>query len=302
MKIAVLMSTYNGHKYLNEQIKSLASQSVAKDIILYIRDDGSSDDTLDIIESWKSKINIVCIKGKNIGPAMSFWKLLMNPKIQADYYALCDQDDIWDCNKLERAVKALKQEEGVCLWCSNCRIIDSKGKVIQRELYNQKPDFSIDSQIVCGTTQGCAMTFDNKLRKYIMDKKIDGYPMHDFVLMTYAIALGKIIYEEQPSFGYRVHDNNVVARAGKRKTKKIIDAYNRWFSNKHKNELSRYLKIFCANNRNYLDKKTLDFLEDIYKSPHNFTKRLKVVHNSKCKSYNKKSERTFKIRTLLGVI
>ena len=61
MKIAVLMSTYNGEKYLDEQLESLAKQTVADKMTLYIRDDGSTDRTFDIIEKWKSKINIVQI-------------------------------------------------------------------------------------------------------------------------------------------------------------------------------------------------------------------------------------------------
>ena len=60
MKIAILMSTYNGHEYLNEQLKSIANQTVVEQISLYIRDDGSTDDTVEIIERWKSKIRYLC--------------------------------------------------------------------------------------------------------------------------------------------------------------------------------------------------------------------------------------------------
>ena len=62
MKIAVLMSTYNGHSYLNEQLKSLAQQTVAEDVTVYIRDDGSTDDTFKIIEKWKTRMDIVLYK------------------------------------------------------------------------------------------------------------------------------------------------------------------------------------------------------------------------------------------------
>ena len=77
------------------------------------------------------------------------------------------------------------------------------------------PNFAIDAQMVCGTTQGCAMLFNNKLRQYLINRNLSGKPMHDFVVMTYAIAIGKVIYDEEPSFGYRVHENNVVAKEGK---------------------------------------------------------------------------------------
>ena len=76
MNIAVLMSTYNGHSYLNEQLKSLAQQTVAEDVTVYIRDDGSTDDTFKIIEKWKTRMAIVLYKESNAGPAMSFGNYL----------------------------------------------------------------------------------------------------------------------------------------------------------------------------------------------------------------------------------
>ena len=73
--------------------------------------------------------------------------------------------------------------------------------------------------------------------------------MNDFVIMTYAIAFGGVIYEDTPLFGYRVHENNVIAKEGKGIIKKFIGSFNRWFSKENKNELSKYLEIFCENNR-----------------------------------------------------
>ena len=84
--------------------------------------------------------------------------------------------------------------------------------------------------------------------------------------------------------------------------KKFIGSFNRWFSKENKNELSKYLEIFCENNRKYLDESMLKFLEDICDSTSSIYKRFKVISDPKCKSFNKKSERTFKIRVLLGVI
>ena len=130
MKIAVLMSTYNGHKYLDKQLKSIAEQTVVNHLTLYIRDDGSKDDTFDIIDKWKNKINIVLYKEKNAGPAMSFWQLLMKSEVKADYYAFCDQDDVWDKDKIEKGIEKLKGS--IQLYACNCRIIDEKDVVIKK--------------------------------------------------------------------------------------------------------------------------------------------------------------------------
>ena len=105
-KVAILMSTYNGEKYLKEQIESLLAQTYGN-IEIYIRDDGSKDNTIKIIKNYKEKYNNIVLKeGKNIGFINSFFELL-NLCNDADYYAYCDQDDVWMNDKIERAVKFL---------------------------------------------------------------------------------------------------------------------------------------------------------------------------------------------------
>lgn len=302
MKVAVLMSTYNGHKYLAKQMESLAKQTLNNDMIIYIRDDGSTDDTLEIIEQWKSKLNIVLYKGKNIGPAYSFWKLFMNSEINADFYAFCDQDDLWDSNKIEKGVSALERQEVEALWCTNCRIIDQNDNVIMDEMNNKSPSFSIISQMVCGTTQGCAMMFNDTLRKYIYSKNIREIPMHDFVVMTYAIAKGKVIYDDSPSFGYRIHANNVVANRGKTVFKHISDLLYNWFSKEHIYENSKYANKLLSDNKDFLDLQTIQYLESIIACKNSLKNRLEIVQHPLSLNINKKAERSFKIKVMLGII
>ena len=77
MKIAILMSTYNGEKYLDEQLESIFKQNINAKITLYVRDDGSTDSTIAIIQQWKQKLDIVLYKEKNLGPAGSFGDYLL---------------------------------------------------------------------------------------------------------------------------------------------------------------------------------------------------------------------------------
>lgn len=302
MKIAVLMSTYNGHNYLDEQMESLFNQTLKENMTVYIRDDGSTDDTIKIIEKWKRKINIILYKEKNVGPAKSFWELFTNTSIKADFYAFCDQDDIWDSNKLEKGIQKIKDEQVETLWCSNCRIVDSKGNILFDEMNKEKINFSIISQLVCGTTQGCAMMFNDALREYIINKQIKEIPMHDFVVMTYAIAKGKVVYDETPTFSYRVHTNNVVAKNGKNFFMKIKSSLSRWFSNEHRNEISNFANRILIDNSTYLDMETKDYINRLLKSRKNLLARFLVIFDSKTFAINKKAERSFKIRTLLGII
>ena len=91
-KILILMSTYNGEKYLREQIESIRNQTIKEDIEILVRDDGSKDGTLEILEEYAEIGTLQFIRGKNIGSAQSFHELLrIAPKY--DYYAFADQDD-----------------------------------------------------------------------------------------------------------------------------------------------------------------------------------------------------------------
>lgn len=302
-KIAILLSTYNGRKYIKEQMDSIVNQTVANDIVVYVRDDGSSDDTIRVIEQYKNQLDIRIEKGKNVGPAKSFWQLLIDDSIEADYYAFCDQDDVWDSDKIECGLAALLDyNQKPALWCSNCRIIDSSGKILQHRMNDVKPDFSIVSQIICGTIQGCAMLLNNELRRFIKGKKITNIPMHDFVLITYAYVNGTIIYDNIPHFSYRVHANNVVANMGKQKIKHYTDTIKHWFSSKSKYEYSKFAKEFYDNNMELIDEETKMYLLRLSNAKNSIKDRIFVVRDNKTNSVNKKAERSYKIRTLLGMI
>ena len=123
--VCVLLSTYNGEKYLREQIESLLSQIGVK-IIIVARDDGSHDDTISILAEYEKKITYFhYLVGENVGPAQSFF-MLMQQAPKADYYAFCDQDDVWDKDKLIIAVDMLEKESPVTpnMYYSNLRIVD----------------------------------------------------------------------------------------------------------------------------------------------------------------------------------
>ena len=294
MKIAVLMSTYNGHSYLNEQLKSLAQQTVAKDVTVYIRDDGSTDDTFEIIEKWKTRMNIVLYKESNAGPAMSFWWLLMNPEIQADYYAFCDQDDVWDANKLEVAINHLNVDTH--FYACNCRIINENGLIIDEIRCKEVPQISIKRLFVSGVTQGCSMVFDDALRRYIIEKKLQCIPMHDVVLMLYAMSFGKIYWDQEPHFSYRVHSHNVVAKSNKSMIKRMKTTLWNW-KNSSKNSMSNVASEMLKNilNLNTSDQMFLKIVSE-YKNH-----RISLVRFAKYSKADSSSIRSFRIRILMGL-
>ena len=95
-KILVLMSTYNGEKYVDTQIKSVLNQKNVN-VKIYIRDDGSSDKTVDIIKKYNDE-RITFFEGQNKGATDSFFELIKKAPLDFDYYAFCDQDDYWEDN------------------------------------------------------------------------------------------------------------------------------------------------------------------------------------------------------------
>ena len=118
------MSTYNGEKYIEQQLDSIFKNT--KNVFLYVRDDGSKDRTIEILRNYgiKHAVPIEVNEGENVGSAESFLTALRKcPK--ADYYAFCDQDDVWIDGKLSAATKQIGTTNQPVLWCSDYQVTDS---------------------------------------------------------------------------------------------------------------------------------------------------------------------------------
>ena len=121
-KVLVLMSTYNGEKYLGQQIESILAQEKV-DVHLMIRDDGSTDNTRNVLKRYENNDRITIKYGKNTGVGVSFLKLLY-VNMDADYYAFSDQDDVWKKDKLIAGIRKLEEINGPALYASNQTVTD----------------------------------------------------------------------------------------------------------------------------------------------------------------------------------
>lgn len=214
-KVAVLMSTYNGEKYLPEQIDSILAQN---DVIvkLYIRDDGSEDGTINIINDYvKKNTNIVFMAESNVGVGNSFMSLVYKAASQYDYYAFADQDDIWLKNKLKRAISRITDDIKPVLYCSNQILVDSEKRKIGLR-YHEIPDVSW-TQILCNNQiSGCTMVWNRPFQ--IILNQLNRRPssellinrIHDVWVGMAAAVTGTIIYDSKGFILYRQHDSNVV--------------------------------------------------------------------------------------------
>ena len=205
--VQVLMSSYNGEKYIREQIDSILAQQ-GVNVILLVRDDGSSDSTCDILKEYENKKLLEGIYGENVGPAKSFFDLI-NKAVDADYYALSDQDDVWDGDKLLIAIEALSSiEDNYALYCSNTRLVDGNLNFIKNE--DDNPLISLESSMIKNFCTGCTVVFNKKLIKLLQNNTPRNVVAHDWWINVVTLALdGKVIYDTNPHICYRQHGSNV---------------------------------------------------------------------------------------------
>ena len=161
-RVAVAMSTYNGARYLQEQIETILAQKGVQ-IELFIRDDGSGDDTIDIIKTFREKNhNIHLLQGTNVGVGNSFYRLLYKIPGEFDYYAFADQDDIWDDYKMSRAIDLL-QYSGASLYASNQECVDAAGNSMGFR-YTKEEDLHLTPLSIMSKNMlaGCTMVFPKR--------------------------------------------------------------------------------------------------------------------------------------------
>ena len=206
--ICILISTYNGHLYLDEQLESLYQLEHSK-IRIVIRDDGSDDQTQLIIEKWANILDISLTKGTNVGWRKSFMELIYNSP-ESDYYAFCDQDDIWLPNKLQVAIQKLKTmpQGQPNLYCSNLRYY-KKGQDLG--LVKQvEPRLTLQLSLMRSLAAGCTMVFNKELRDLICVYRPTKVAAHDFWTYQVASLLGNVFYDMNSYILYRQHENNQI--------------------------------------------------------------------------------------------
>lgn len=203
--VCVLMSTYNGGMYLHEQLESISRQENVI-VQLVVRDDGSSDNTIDVLNSWKQKINMTVVSdSRNIGSTNSFFKLMQIAPI-ADYYAFSDQDDIWKPKKLINACRQLDDvKNNIKMYCSNLDLYyDGK---IRGKMRPDEIRYDCYKAILENIATGCTMVFSRDLLLLINSRRYCDIIPHDHWIYLVTMFTGIVIYDTQSYIYYRQHDN-----------------------------------------------------------------------------------------------
>ena len=227
MKVNILMSTYNGQQFLAEQIRSIQDQSYT-DWTLFIRDDGSSDNTKEILKDFEhqdSRIHLIdSDKSDNLGVIKSFHKLVNHDR--ADFYFFSDQDDVWLPNKLELSLKEAQNYPAdlPLMVYMDLKVVNQDLEIMTESMVKSQSHHAnteLVQELTENTVTGGVAMINHTLAE--MWQETDDILMHDWYLALLASAFGNLVFIDQPGELYRQHSDNVLgARTLSKRFKKWI--------------------------------------------------------------------------------
>lgn len=273
MLVNILLSAYNGEKYLLEQLESI-NQQTYQNIHLYIRNDGSKDDTHSILKSFSSKYPITIIDGENIGFMKSFFCLLETAS-DGDYWAFCDQDDVWLPSKISLAVDWLKKHDNSkpLLFQSAYEVVDENLNHIQSYL---PPKYTIDFRrsITENWYSGFSCVINNTSRELLLMGNPEKIDYHDWWMEMIAKAFGISYFDPTICAKYRRSSQSLTRISFDKKIKWFLSNFKKTsdirlralefenvFSTKLSIENKRILSLFTEDHYHFITalKKTCSF-------------------------------------------
>ena len=258
--IDILMATYNGSYYIKNQLLSLQQQT-EKDWILYIRDDGSTDDTIEIINEFSSKdsrIKMITDSLGNIGPGKSFLELTKFST--SDYVIFCDQDDIWFEKKIGNLLvfaknKLLDDRPGL-VYCDGYGYNSEKGVISLNSISRAHAKNLNEFLFFNAGYQGCSMFFNRKLCQLAQNYNTNFY-MHDDIVSLLAHTFGDVYFLDEALMLYRQHSSNVTGNIQSGLSdfiKRVVSKNGYVISKKHYQEKMFFFDFY----KNKLNKKQLN--------------------------------------------
>jgi glycosyltransferase involved in cell wall biosynthesis len=213
-RVTVLLSTYNGGQFLQEQLDSLYAQTYPHVKIL-VRDDGSSDSTREILADAQLKGLIDKLEGHtNLGVTRSFFALLAHAaQTKTAYVAFCDQDDVWQANKIERAVSLLSSiSDRPALYCSQVEVVTEQLQILELSAKPRKIGFG--NALVENIAMGCTIVMNRKAIDLLCQQALPNEVcIHDWWCYLVISCFGEVIFDDHALIKYRQHDSNVIGMA-----------------------------------------------------------------------------------------
>ena len=209
--VEVLLSTYNGERYLPELLASVWAQS-GVDLALSVRDDGSTDGTIKLLECQLRGHPARLRVGEHLGAAQSFMTLLREVSPTCSYAAFCDQDDVWLPGKVAAAISALKgldNNQSPTLYCSavNLTSEDLTHIRVHRRCTRRA---SFENALVENIATGCTIVLNRAAIDLLASRHPQRLLMHDAWCYLVVAGCGKVVYDPVPRVLYRLHSSNTV--------------------------------------------------------------------------------------------
>ena len=293
--VSVLLSTYNGHEYLRELVDSVLAQEDV-DVKLQVRDDGSSDDTIEILKSYNDP-RISVIMGDNLKPALSFLTLLRECD-DSDYYAYCDQDDYWYPNKLKIAVKELQSIKAPALFISTYDVCDEKLNKLFTYDMKFEEQLRLQDTLLYRAPSACNMVFNHALREEINKSSPDFVRMHDFWTLIVALSHNyMIITRNIPLIKYRQHIGESVGITPTVTTrlKRLIKSFRNG-----NNERWRQAKEAYDFYKEEIPDDQKDILESIVKYRDSFENKMELLKDKRFNTSSTYINILFKVSVMMG--
>ena len=298
--VQVLLSTYNGMKYLDELVESLLAQQDVSLRIL-VRDDGSTDGTQAMLEQYQEKGILEWFQGENVKPAQSF-RELMKKAGDAEYYAFCDQDDYWLPQKLITAIGRLKEhvEEMPCLYCGKPKLVNERLEPIQSKRGHQVIHANqFGARLIVRNAIGCTFVFNRRLLDEVNRTEPHFLEMHDIWTYEVCNALGGFIcYDDSVPILYRQHSDNTIG-TNIQWEKRWKDRVRR-FKEKNHDKLKTTQEIYrCFGD--VMDPEKRQVIETLMNYQNGCRNRIRVMTSRCFLTDSKRMNRNFRFAILLGI-
>lgn len=266
-RVQILISTYNGVKNLERQIESIIFQEEVE-VSLLIRDDGSTDGTIELIHKLEKKYTnkIKLITGSNVGWKLSFRELLYHTE-NYDFYGFSDQDDIWFSDKIISCIKEMEKDDFDGIKLCHCNALSVNERLIKRneqEIRIKEPR-THKNAFAMEYFQGCGMLWNKKAMELLVKKEITNPNIsHDFWVGLVCYLFGKIYFVEAPKFYHIRYDNSQSSDGNifRGRVKRLINIFknnNAYMNpsydllNNFNNYLNENDKVFLRNLKHYKD-------------------------------------------------
>lgn len=260
--VDVLLSTYNGRRYLPDLVESLWRQSYPN-LRLRVRDDGSTDGTREWLEGLRADPRVASVEfGENVGPARSFMMLMSAARrARSEFVALCDQDDVWLPTKVADGVAALARSRGPALYCSALTVADER-LVPLRQHHRLRKSPAFANALVENVAAGSTIILNAAAVELAGAREPTSAVMHDAWLYLLIAGAGTVVFDDRPQVLYRQHAQNAIGvrsglsdwwartrrqaergheRALTRQAEELRALYREELAEIHRNELDEFL-------------------------------------------------------------